>query len=134
MFIESPTNEEPILFSSLNGRFSFARLVGNGTIRGGDIDIVAGTGVATVAGGGGVVVVGTKVVGIKSESWDVAGLHAEVNVGFVIPAGTGCRHQGHCCRGNWWNDPAESSNHSTGITHSRNDQTRQLFLKRFIWL
>jgi hypothetical protein len=40
---------------------SFARLVGNGTIRGGDVDIVAGTGVATVAGGGGVVVVGTKV-------------------------------------------------------------------------
>jgi len=54
------------IFSSSNWRFSFARLVGNGTIRGGDVDIVAGTGVATVAGGGGVVVVGTTVVGIGS--------------------------------------------------------------------
>ena len=61
-----PTNSPMPIFSSSNWRFSFARLVGNGTIRGGDVDIVAGTGVATVAGGGGVVVVGTTVVGIGS--------------------------------------------------------------------
>jgi hypothetical protein len=74
------------IFSSSNGRFSFAPLVGNGTIRGEDVDIVAGTGVVT---GGGVVVVGTMVadkdgvVVVVGMMGDVAG--AEVTAGSVVP-------------------------------------------------
>jgi len=74
------------IFSSSNGRFSFAPLVGNGTIRREDVDIVAGTGVVT---GGGVAVVGTMVadkdgvVVVVRMMGDVAG--AEVTAGSVVP-------------------------------------------------
>jgi len=81
-----PTKSPMPIFSSSNGRFSFAPLVGNGTIRGEDVDIVAGTGVVT---GGGVVVVGTMVadkdgvVVVVGMMGDVAG--AEVTAGSVVP-------------------------------------------------
>jgi hypothetical protein len=76
------------IFPSSNGRFSFAPLVGNGTIGVEDVDIVAGTGVATVAGGGVGTMVADKdgVVVVVRIMGDVAG--AEVTAGSVMPGET----------------------------------------------
>jgi hypothetical protein len=99
-----PTQSAMPIFSSSNGRFSFAPPLGNAKVIVGDVDIVVR---AEVVGGGDVVVVGAKVVagkdgdvvigivgdvaGADVAGTDVAGTDvagAEADVGCVMPAGT----------------------------------------------